>query len=262
MTTHVRIVSPITADRSAKWRRLQTLAGPGVRLSVAQIAVGPASIESEFEDALAVPATIAKVIEAEREGADAVVIDCLCDPGLRPCRAVASIPVLGPAQAAMSLAAMFGQRFGVVTVVPGLGPTFENLAAVYGFGGRLASVRAVDIPVLELERDPERTRRALVAEAAAAVERDRAHAIVFGCSGMFGMAAAVIAGLAERGHPGVPVIDPLPAAVELAVVAARLGISQSRLTYARPPRGKPLTGYGFLPELAEVAGEPAPAGAP
>ena len=87
------------------------------------------------------PATIAKVIEAERESADAVVIDCLCDPGLRPCREAASIPIEGPAQAAMSLAAMFGQRFGVVAVVPGLGPTFENLAALYGFGGRQRAAR-------------------------------------------------------------------------------------------------------------------------
>ena len=47
-----------------------------------------------------------KVRAAEAEGMDAVIIDCMADPGLDPARELASIPIIGPAQAAMHLAAL------------------------------------------------------------------------------------------------------------------------------------------------------------
>jgi Asp/Glu/hydantoin racemase len=56
----------------------------------------------------------------------------------------------------------------------------ENEARLYGVDDELASVRAVDLPVLALEQDLERTRALLVEQAVLAVEQDGAHAIIFG----------------------------------------------------------------------------------
>ena len=238
---HVRVIVPITTRGFRRPDMLRALESPGVVVSHAEIDTGPGSIECEFEAAMAAPGTVAKIIEAEREGVDAVVIDCMGDPGLRPSRETVSIPVLGPGQTGMLIAALLGQTFSVVTVLRRLRPSFENTAALAGISGKLASVRAVDIPVLALEADLERTQRLLVDEAAKGVEQDGAEAILFGCTGLLGCAAAVREGLLARGID-VPVIDPIPNAVAVAAAMARLGLAQSKRTYPMPP-AKQLIGY-------------------
>ena len=240
-TIHVRVVVPITTRGFRNPEVMKDLACPGVHVSFAQIDTGPGSIECEFESAVAAPGTVAKIIEAERDGVDAVVIDCMGDPGLRPGRETVSIPVLGPGQTGMLIAAMLGHKFSVVTVLRRLRASFENTAALAGLSTKLASVRSVDIPVLELESDLDKTKTMLVEEAVKAVEQDGAEAIIFGCTGLLGCAAAVRDGLLAQGID-VPVIDPIPNAVMVAAAMARLGLAQSKLTYPMPP-AKQLVGY-------------------
>lgn len=196
---------------------------------------GPASIESEYEEALAAPDTVTKAWEAEKEGFDAVVISCMLDPGLAAARERVSIPVVGPSQASMHLAAMLGHRFSIVTVLKRLVPPLENLARVYGVDGQLASVRAVDIAVLDIEIDNQRVIEALVEQSILAIERDNAHVVVLGCTGMAGLAQAVRNGLLERGYD-VPVIDPGIAALKLAEALVDLGQAHSKWTYPYPPK--------------------------
>ncbi len=54
------------------------------------------------------------------------------DPGLGGARECVSIPVLGPMQTAMGVAAMMGHKFSVVTVLDRIVPMIETQAAVYG----------------------------------------------------------------------------------------------------------------------------------
>jgi allantoin racemase len=252
VTKRVRVVTPITTRGFRSPHDFDALQSADVTVEMVEIDTGPASIECEFDEALAVPGTVAKVIEAERDGVDAVVIDCMGDPGLRPARECVSIPVVGPAETAMHIAAMLGHSFSVITVLENIRPMLENQAAVYGLPGKLASVRSVDIPVLELESDLDRVKRALTQQAVIAVEQDGAHAIIFGCTGMLGCAEAVRAGLLSRGLD-VPVIDPVPAAVRFAVALIHSGLSQSKRTYRTPP-AKPIVGYDDIaPSMREAA---------
>lgn len=55
------------------------------------------------------------MIAAEAEGVDAVAGACYFDSAIRAASALLSIPVVGPAEAAMSMAAMMGNHFAVVT---------------------------------------------------------------------------------------------------------------------------------------------------
>lgn len=249
---HVRVVAPITTEGFRSEAAIAALRAPGLTVSLTQIAKGPGSIESEYEAAMAVPDTIAQIIEAERAGVDAVVIDCMGDPGLRPARETVTIPVIGPAQTSMHIAAMLGHRFSVVTVLRRLRASFENAAAVHGLSGRMASCRHVDIPVLALETDMAATRAALVDEAELAVTLDGAEAIIFGCTGLLGCATAVREGLLARGID-VPVIDPIPTAVNFAAALVRSGLSHSALTYPVPPQ-KAMPGYD-MPVLQLVAAQ-------
>lgn len=252
-TIHVRVVSPISTLGFRAADALAALEGPGIVVSGSQISRGPGSIESEYETAMSVPDTVARIIEAEREGVDAVVIDCMGDPGLRPARETVRIPVLGPCQTGMHIAAMLGHKFSVVTVLRRLRPGFENQAALAGLSSRLASVRSVDIPVLELEKDMAATKAALIDEAQRAVEVDGAEAIIFGCTGLMGCAGSVYEGLLARGID-IPVVDPIPTAVNIAAALVRSRLSHSSLTYPLPPV-KAMPGYEFMPNLHIKAAE-------
>lgn len=252
-TRRIRLVVPIVTQGFRDDAEYTSLAGPGTEISVAQIERGPASIETAFDTALATPEVLRLIVEAERGGIDAVVIDCMDDPGMEAGRELVSIPVVGPSQAAMHVASMLGHRFSIVTILDerSVAP-FENQAGRYGLAGMLASVRWVEIPVLGLHDDTDKMVQELVTESIAAVECDGAHAIIFGCTGMMGCAAQVESGLADAGHSGVPVIDPTPTAVRLAESLVDLGLRHSKRTYPLPPR-KRIVGYDAFEEETTLA---------
>lgn len=252
MQKRVRVVTPITTRNFRKLSDFDGLQASEVAVDFVEIDTGPASIECELDEALAVPGTVAKIIEAERAGIHAVVIDCMGDPGLRPARECVSIPVVGPAETAMHIASILGHSFSVITVLDSIRPMLENQAKVYGVRDKLASVRSVDIPVLDLESDLDRVKRVLTEQAVIAVQQDGAGVIIFGCTGMLGCADAVRAGLLSKGLD-VPVIDPVPAAVRFAVALVDTGLSQSKHTYRKPPT-KPIVGYEELaPAMRDAA---------
>jgi allantoin racemase len=240
----VRVISPIVTKGFRKLSDLEALEYPGVTLSHAEIAAGPGSIESEFEAAMSVPGTLTEVRKADSDGVDAVIIDCMGDPGLRPAREITDMVVIGPAQTAMHIAAMLGHKFSVITVMRRLKPSFENTAALCGLSTKLASVRSVDIPVLELEADMAETLHRLIEEGRKAVDEDGAEALIFGCTGLMGCAAGLRAGLLAKGMD-VPVIDPIPTAISIAYGLVLAGLSQSKTTYPTPPE-KVLIGYDAL----------------
>jgi allantoin racemase len=179
--------------------------------------------------------------EAEVEGTNAVIINCFGDPGLDASHEVVSIPVAGPCEASMHLAAMLGHKFSVVTVLEGLIPELEPHAQKYGVGWKLASDRSVDLPVLDLEKGREQFVGRMVEKAVAAVREDGAHVIVLRCTGLAGLAEQVKAGLSQAGYE-VPVIDPAAAALKLAETLVYFGLTHSKVSYPKPP-AKEMVGY-------------------
>jgi allantoin racemase len=218
---------------------------PGARLdteiSVTLLDKGPASIESRYEETIAVPDIVRKIVEAEKDGVDAVIVDCMAEPGVQAAREMVSIPVIGTAETAMRVASMLGHRFSVITVLDSAIPRFERHGPRTGLLRRIASLRAVNIPVLEMN-NTQRLVDALIEQSALAVREDGAHAIVFGCTGMAGLADAVQSGLEALGISDVPLIDPAIVAVKVAEALVDLGLSHSKKTYPTPPQ-KEIVGY-------------------
>ena len=68
-----------------------------------------------FMNALEIPKLCEGAMEAEKEGADAIVIACTDDPGLRVIRTLVDIPVIGEMESTLHLACMMGHRFGLVS---------------------------------------------------------------------------------------------------------------------------------------------------
>jgi allantoin racemase len=239
----IRIVSPVVTGQLSQRTldELSSAARPDVELSAVALDKGPASIESAYESALAVPDTVAKIVQAEKDGVDAVICNCMDDPGVEAAREMVSIPVVGPAATSMHIAAMLGHRFSLMSNFDADTPAFENHAAKAGLARQLASVRAVNIPVLELD-DRTRTVGALIEQSLRAVRQDGAHVIVFGCTAMTGLAEEVKNGLRQQGIADVPIVDPAIVALKVAEALADIGLSHSRRTYPAPPE-KEILGY-------------------
>jgi len=186
-----------------------------VEWGIVNLDQGPESIESKYDEALAQPDVVRKIQEAEEQGFDACIIDCFGDPGLYAAREVVHIPVVGAGQSAMFLAAMLSRRFSVITVLAKTVPLIEDNARVYNINSKLASVRAVNIPVLQLQSRKSELIERLSAEGSSAVEEEGAEAIVLGCTGMAGLTEAVKESLHRKGLKAL-VIDPVQAAVKVA----------------------------------------------
>lgn len=249
MDIQIELITPITSKNLRSLEDIRALQRPGLSIHNSLLDRGPASIECEFDEALSVPDTIRKAIDAERRGANAIIIDCMGDPGLHACREVVKIPVLGPCQTAMHTAAMLGHKIGFITVLERLRPFIDMRVASYGLQQSYGAFRAVDVPVLEIHADAGRLRTALAREALAAVKEDKVDVIVLGCTGFFGCAAAMSDTLLTNGFD-VPVIDPIPLAVHVAEALVRTRLSHSKRTYPAPS-SKAILGYDF-PELAAV----------
>ncbi|KVG52161.1 hypothetical protein WJ33_10855 [Burkholderia ubonensis] len=244
----LRIISPHYTEESTEVEDLKTyirlFKKDGLDISHTAIETGPASIECELDQALATPGTIREVARAANEGIDVAVVACFGDPGVAASREVVRIPVLGPGQTSMYVASLLGHKFSVVTVVETVRPLIENLARQAAIIDKLASIRVINIPVMELGADVAVLNDALAREAAAAVREDHADAIVLGCTGFLGSAEAVTAKLASQ-DIRVPVIDPLPATIAIARALSELGLTHGPHAYRCDP-DKPTRGYDTL----------------
>jgi allantoin racemase len=237
----IRVIAPITTLGIAC--ATETQQAGDVEVTHTTIATGPASIESEYEVAFSLPGTITAALDAEAEGADAIVINCMCDPGLAGAREALGVPVVGAAQAAFHVAAMLAHSFSVLVVEAREIPMYENNAKLYGLDSKLRSIRSIDIPVLDLAADLDRVVEALYAESVAAIEHDGAHALVLGCTGMQDCDERLRSRLRDGGYADVPVVEPVAAAIALARALVDLRLTQSKRTYPLPP-AKALVGYG------------------
>ncbi len=241
IVSKIHIITPIITKGIRNLDDVSPFERPDLEISHSLLERGPASIESEFDEALSVPDTINKAIEAEQSGANAVIIDCMGDPGLNACREVLTIPVIGPCQAAMHMAALLGHRFSFITVLDRLRPMIDHLVAGYGLRDNYASFEAVDVPVLDINHDIAALTDALTEKATKAIAEDHAGAIILGCTGFLGCASSMNAMLRAKNFD-VPVIDPIPLALHMADALVKTGLSHSKSTYPKPSQ-KGLIGY-------------------
>lgn len=196
-------------------------------VSVVEVERGPLSIESEVEHEWSVGGLL-KLIEEEKDAYDGFVIGCFGDPGLTAARELTTKPVIGPASATFHTAAQLADCFSCLTV---RSTPASKRRQIYNehLGSRLASVRVVDLGVLDVDHGSESVVSTMVQEAHNAVEEDGAEAVIPGCMSLAFMQVhdEVAAEL------GVPFLDPVSISLETAAMWARHGINHSRLTY--PP---------------------------
>lgn len=182
---------------------------------------GPASIQGFLDVATCVPGLLQEV--EQHPDVDAIVIACFDDTGLDAVRTLVSVPVLGIGEAAYHTASMIANKFSVITTLSRSVPGLEQNLMRYGLAKKCVRVRATDIPVLKLEEGDPTTLDKIRSEIRAAIEEDKAEAIVLGCAGM----ADLMAKLSEEF--GLPVIDGVSAGVTFAEALVTNKMSTSKI---------------------------------
>ncbi|SPX72896.1 aspartate/glutamate racemase family protein [Mycobacteroides abscessus] len=242
----IRVINPNTTEAMTKSIAAAAQSAAWAQTSVTAVnpSMGPASIESHYDEALSVPGILAEIRRAESEGTDGYVLACFGDPGLDAARELATGPVLGIAEAAMHTASHLGRGFSVVTTLERTAGRAWDLAERYGMSRFCRGVNGCDIAVLDLEQNP-RTRDILVEHCRRAAHDDGSDVIVLGCAGMARLCRDI------SGQIGLPVIDGVTAAVNLVQSLVSMGLRKSgHGEFAAPPI-KPYAGlldsFGSVP---------------
>lgn len=171
------------------------------------LADGPFGIETD-EDISAVVPLIVKEISSNGDY-DAFVIACYADPGLNEGRAVTQEPVFGIHECAVSLSATYSRRFGVLALRREAIQRHIAYVRHLGYQSFHAGERSLDVSDDEAVNDPEILQK-IIDTGRQLVEEDGAQTLIFGCAGL------AVHRRAAQLELGVPVIDPVQAAVKMA----------------------------------------------
>lgn len=222
----------MTANIDAQAR---AAARPTTQICTTQPAAGPHTIESYYDEYLAIPHILAEIIQHETES-DAIILACWGDPGIEAAREITRKPVIGIAEASLYVANNLGAKFGVVSTLKRTQHMVEKTIEKVGLSSRCALAICTDLPVAATEEDRDHTVDVLEAGSRQAIAAG-AEVIVLGCAGMSGLDQQLAARI------GLPVVDAVAAAVVWAEALVQLGLPTSKAMTYRPPEAKAIPGY-------------------
>ncbi|HEY9698571.1 MAG TPA: aspartate/glutamate racemase family protein [Trichocoleus sp.] len=230
-------------DESAQAARF-----PQTEIVTTQPKAGPESIESYYDEYLAIPGILEEIIQSGDEY-DAFVIACWGDPGVEAARELTTKPVIGIAEASMYVANMVAARWGVVTTMHRALDMIEKTIHRAGFAHRCVSIRTTGISVIETDTARQETIDALEAAGRLAIIEDKAEALCLGCAGMSGLDKELEQRL------GIPLIDAVAAAVKMAEAMVGLQKQTSKALTYKFPEPKRIKGFPDYMQWGKSQGE-------
>ena len=229
-------VAPIPLEKNELQRRgklLKQWASADTDVDIVRVKEGPASIESMYEECLSIPAAAGLMFGLEQKGYDAAVLGCAGDPGLDAMREITStMLIVGPGQTSFLTAAMIVHRISLLTILQSTINSGYELARKAGIFEKLASVRSIDVSVLDLANDKDATLDRIISVGNDAICRDGADVLILGCMsmGFLNVAEQVQAALK------VPVINPAKLSLKTAEALVGSGMCHSKLAFSTPPK--------------------------
>ena len=180
----------------------------GPEIVCVSLTQGPFGIESQA-DIEFVKLPLRNMV-SERKDIEAFVIACYSDPGLQVCREATDRPVFGIQECAVLAAMAQGDRFGVIALQELSIRRHLIYLRQMGVMGRFAKERAVNLSVEECASGA-KTFDKLCTVAQQLRDEDKADTVILGCAGMASHRSSL------ESRIGIPVIDPVEAAVSMAM---------------------------------------------
>ena len=180
----------------------------GPEIVCVSLTQGPFGIESQA-DVESVKLPLRNMVY-DRKDIDAFVIACYSDPGLQVCREATDRPVFGIQECGVLAAMAQGDRFGVIALQERSIRRHLLYLRQMGVMGRFAKERAANLSVEECASG-KKTFDKLFTVAQQLRDEDQADTIILGCAGMASHRSSL------ESRIGIPVIDPVQAAVSMAM---------------------------------------------
>ena len=212
---------------------LKEWAFPNTEVDIVSITEGPTSIESMYEKYLSIPAVAKEIIRLEEGGYNAAILGCTGDPGLDAMREITSkMLVVGPGEVSLLAASMLGHKFSIINIEESLNASAEEIAYKAGVLDKLASIRSLNIAVLDLAVNRKSTFEKIIQASKKAIEEDGADSLILGCMTMgFLNVAEEISGRLK-----IPVINPAKISLKMAESLVSSGLMHSKKAFALPPK--------------------------
>lgn len=213
-------------ERKRREKVALSYATPEIEVGIISTPATPYALGlSSAEVSLVAPALMKAFKEAENQGYDAVVPLGFLDLGVEGGRCVVDIPILAPMETALHVAAMCGERFGLITYHEIQFPITEVLVRSYGMQHRVAGIASsgFDLPDIAANRDA--MVENFIKSARKLIDEHRADVII--PTGITQCPVHMDPKWLSK-ELGVPVVEGIGAPIRMAALFADLGLYHSR----------------------------------
>jgi allantoin racemase len=235
----IRVAFCIGGYPPAEFKRRADLAvsysTPEVQVEIVNVEASPYFYGiTPAEIQLVAPAFIDAYRRAEKEGYDAVVPLGMLDLGVDGGRSAVDIPVIAPMEACLHVAALIGDRFGLIIYHKNLLAFNRAIVRRYGMEDRIVGfgVCGFDLPDLAAHHDE--VVENFADEARRLIELGAEVIIPMGIS----QCPVHIDPKELQQQLGVPVVEGFGAPIRIAALLASLGLKQSRVRWPKSGIGR------------------------
>ncbi|MFH1169526.1 MAG: aspartate/glutamate racemase family protein [Chloroflexota bacterium] len=178
---------------------------------------------------------------------DAIVLTGALDPGFIAGRLMSSVPIAAAVHSGFHVASLIGDRFSEIHAVAPSSLIVRHLGERYGFSHKLVSVRWFGHSSTETYmflrkykgnwdkrfEDPglKKITEDLAEACIAAIEKDRADSVIFGCEHIQSLADGARKLLDKAGYSEIPIVCELPAGLEMAQAMVNMKLRQTARAY-------------------------------
>ena len=201
----------------------------------AEVEIGIIEVEANPYNRLGIPEVEAVAplfhkayVQAEREGYHAAVPLGMLDLGVEGGRCLVDIPVIAPFEATFHIAALLGDRFGLINYESYSTPRSLARARKYGMEHFIAGMRSVQMPKSDMTDNHARLVDTFLHHARDLIEKDGAQVII--PSGITQCPVQMKPDFLAK-ELGVPVVEGIGAPIRVAAMLAGLGYRHSRIRY-------------------------------
>jgi len=216
---------------------LRPYARPDTELVVTHTSDCPENIDYYYNKHIVELTVFEQVMRAEADGFDAVIVGCCYDPGVRVCRELVDIPVIGPLEASMQMAPYYGHDYVLVTDHHKAVPYIRDLVRLYG-AEHCREVSCINWWVSDMIRDTAGVARDTQAAVRKILESTGAEAAILACTII---SASLEKWLQDTRAPrDLPILNPNTMALKMAESLADLKVhglyNISRKGYYQKPQ--------------------------
>lgn len=232
MKSDILVILPFK-DRGEEFCRYNREEVFSQQADIGMLQSGERTKETPADTAITMYEELKRIVKAEEEGYQAILIGCYLDPGLREAREVTSVPVYGVADISLRVCAMLGQRIGIITTSVYAKRGIEANLREAGMD-KCAMVCCVDMNVEEVLTQKSGQEEFLVQKITECmigmIRQQEIDVFTFGSGALYRYYNKVKERMLQKGYD-IPVVWANRTAVEIAKTLARLGYGQSGQSY-------------------------------